>query len=180
LTDAADEKSDQAKLDRDLRRLRDEAKLRALFVPAARASDSRLEIEAREQTAAGFVISRGARVVSVIERMERHGHITHRQGAAGRQLYRDYVIGICGARDRDAAVGNGSPAGYADSQLDAIRRYRTVRDRLGPRLWPLAYAVVVDDVTVADFARHRGLNATGVQTLLRLALDLAGDALAMD
>lgn len=157
-----------------------DASLRRLFVPAARANDDRLEIEAREQTASGFVISRGARVVSVLERMERHGHITHRQGAAGRQLYRDYALGICGARDRDAAVSNGSPGGYADTQIDAVGRYRMVRDRLGPRLFPLAYAVTVDDVTVADFARHRGLNATGVQTLLRLALDLAGDALGMD
>lgn len=157
-----------------------DASLRRLFVPEAQANDDRLEVEAREQTASGFVIRYGARKVTVIERQERHGHITHRQGAAARQVYRDYALGVAGARDRDAATGSSGTAGYADAQLDALRRYRTVRDRLGGRLWPLTYAVIVEDITVADFARHRGLNATATQTLLRLALDLAGDALGMD
>jgi hypothetical protein len=154
-----------------------DASLRRLFVPAARASDSRLEIEAREQTAAGFVISRGVRVVSVLERMERVGAITHRQGCTGRQIYRDFVMGICGARDRDAASGNGSPAGYTDAQIDAVTRYRMVHDALGPRLFPLLYAVVLDDVSVPDYARVRGLNRTSVTAILRLALDMAGDVL---
>jgi hypothetical protein len=157
-----------------------DASLRRLFVPAARAHDSRLEIEAREQTAAGFVVSKGLRRVTVIERMERHGHITHRQGCAGRQLYRDYVMGVCGARDRDAAVGGSSPGGYADTQLDAIRRYRTVRDRLGPRLWPLCFACTCDDVSVPDYARTRGLNPTSTAAVLRVALDMVADTLGMD
>jgi hypothetical protein len=149
--------------------------LRRLFVPAARASDSRLEIEAREQTAAGWVVSRGLRRVSVLERMERVGAITHRQGCAGRQLYRDYVMGVCGARDRDAATGSSGTGGYADAQIDAVTRYRMVHDALGPRLFPLIYAVVLDDVSVPDYARVRGLNRTSVTAILRLALDLTGD-----
>jgi hypothetical protein len=154
--------------------------LRRLFVPAARANDASLEVEAREQTASGWVVSRGARVVSNLERMERHGHVTHRQGAAGRQLYRDYVLGVCGARDRDAAVSGSSPGGYADAQLDAVTRYRTVRDRLGPRLWVVVYSVVLDDVSVPDYCRARGLNPTSMTQVLRIALDMAGDTLGID
>jgi hypothetical protein len=154
-----------------------DAALRRLFVPAAQASSDRLELEPREQTPAGWVVSKGLRRVSVVERMERVGAITHRQGCAARQIYRDYCIGIAGARDRDAAVGNSSPAGYTDTQLDAATRYRMVRDRLGPRLWPLAYSVVLEDISVPDYARVRGLNRASTQAVLRVALDIAGDVL---
>lgn len=154
-----------------------DAPLRRLFVPEAQAADPGLEIEAREQTPAGWVVSRGLRRVSVVERMERVGAITHRQGCAARQLYRDYCIGIVGARDRDAAVGNRSPAGYTDTQLDAASRYRMVRDRLGGRLFPIVYAVVLDDVSVPDYCRVRGLNRTSMTQVLKVALDIAGDVL---
>lgn len=157
-----------------------DASLRRLFVPQAQANDDRLEVEAREQTPAGWVVSRGARRVSTIERMERHGHITHRQGCAGRLLYQDYVVGIMGARDRDAGSGARSPGGYSDHQLDAARRYRMVRDRLGPRLWVVVYSVVLDDVSVPDYARHRGLNRTSATEVLRIALDMVGDVLQLD
>jgi Domain of unknown function (DUF6456) len=157
-----------------------DAALRRLFLPAARAHDASLEIEAREQTAAGWVVARGVRRVSVPERMERVGAITHRQGSAARQLYSDYALGVCGARDRDAAIGDGSPGGYADSQLDAIRRYRMVRDRLGPRLWVVVFSVVCEDVSVPDYARHRGLNRTSTTEVLRIALDMAADCYGMD
>lgn len=153
-----------------------DASLRRLFVPAARAHDSRLEIEAREQTPGGYVISRGLRRVSVIERQERHGHITHRQGAAARELYRCYAFGIVGVRDREAATGgNAGPAGYTDSQIDAAGRFRAAHDQLGHRLFPLVYSITVEDVSVADYARLRGANPTSVQTLLRLGLDLLAD-----
>jgi hypothetical protein len=153
-----------------------DASLRRLFVPAAQAADTRLEIEAREQTPGGFVVSRGLRRVTVIERQERHGHITHRQGCAARELYRCYAFGICGVRDRDTATGgHAGPTGYTDSQIDAAGRFRDAHDRLGHRIFPLVYSITVEDVSVADYARLRGANPTSVQTLLRLGLDLLAD-----
>lgn len=154
--------------------------LRRLFVPAARAGDRALEVEPRGQTAGGHVYQFGARRVTALERMERHGHLTHRQGAAGRRLYQDYVFGICGARDRDAAVGNPFPGGYSDSQLDAAGRCRAVRDRLGPRLWPIVQGVVLDDVSVPEYSKARGLNPTSSAAVLRLALDIVGDVYQLD
>lgn len=154
--------------------------LRRLFVPAAQARDDGMEVEPREQTPGGFVISRGVRRVSVLERMERVGAITHRQGAAGRLLYHDYVVGIMGARDRDAGTGTGNPGGYSDHQIDAATRYRNAREKLGPRLWPLCFAVVAQDVSVPDYARVRGLNRASTTAVLRLALDFLGDAYQMD
>jgi hypothetical protein len=156
-----------------------DASLRRLFVPAAQAADPGLEVEAREHTPGGFVVSTGLRRVSVIERMERVGAITHRQGCAARQIYRDYAVGIMGARDRDAAVGNGSPGGYTDTQIDAATRYRMVKDRLGPRLFPLVHAAVLADVSVPDYARVRGLNRASMTQVLRIALDMAGDILGV-
>lgn len=154
--------------------------LRRLFVPAARAGDPAIEVEPRGQTAAGHVYEFGARRVPTLERMERHGSLTHRQGAAGRRLYQDYVFGIVGARERDAATANGSPSGYADSQIDAAGRCRAVKERLGPRLWPLCFAIACDDVSVPDYARHRGLNPTSTVAVLRIALDMAADVYGMD
>lgn len=153
-----------------------DASLRRPFVPAARAHDGSLEVEPREQTPGGFVVSRGVRRVTVVERQERHGHLTHRQGCAARELYRCYAFGICCVRDRDAATGgNGGAAGYTDSQIDAATRYREARDRIGGRLFPLVYGVVIDDVSVADYARLRGMNPSAAQELLRLGLDTLAD-----
>lgn len=156
-----------------------EASLRRLFVSPERARDRRLEVEDRGATAAGHVFSRGLRVVSVVERQERHGHLTHRQAAAARQLYNDYVFGVCGVHDREAATGTGGTVGYSDSRLDAAGRYREVRERVGGRLWPLLYAVAIDDVSVPDYARVRGLNPTSTMALLRVALDMAADCLGV-
>jgi hypothetical protein len=156
-----------------------DAGLRRLFVTPERARDRRLEVEDRGATAAGHVFSRGLRLVSVVERQERHGHLTHRQAAAARQLYRDYVFGVRGVRDREAATGTGGAVGYTDSQLDAAARYREVHDRLGSRLFPLVFAVCCDDVSVPDYARLRGLNPTSTMALLRVGLDMAADCLAI-
>lgn len=156
-----------------------EASLRRLFVSPERARDRRLEVEDRGATAAGHVFARGLRVVSVVERQERHGHLTHRQAAAARQLYNDYVFGVCGVRDREAATGTGGTVGYSDSQLDAAARYREVHDRLGSRLFPLVYGVVIDDVSVPDYARVRGLNPTSAMAILRVGLDMVADVLGV-
>lgn len=149
--------------------------LRRLFVSAERDRHGAIEVEPRGQTAAGFVYRHGARAVSVVERQERHGHLTHRQAAAARQLYADYVFGVCGVRDREAATGTGGAVTYTDAQLDAAGRYRQARDRLGGRLFPLVFAVVVADVSVPDYARPRGLNPTSTMALLRLGLDMLAD-----
>jgi hypothetical protein len=119
------------------------------------------------------------RVKPMVEVLENRGTISARQARAGVRIYQCWALGICGARDADA-TGNGSdPGGYTDAQLDAAREYREIRDAVGPRLWPLTWAVTCEDISPARWANERGhgMHKAAAVELLRLALSMAADAL---
>lgn len=135
---------------------------------------SRLSVE---RLSDGFGVR--TRVMPQVEVLERRGALTPRQCRAGLRIYAAWALGIAGARDSDA-TGNGSdPGGYTDAQLDAAREYRIIRDAVGGRLWPLCFAVSVEDWSPARWAvdRGKGMHKAAAVELLRLGLDLAGDAI---
>lgn len=120
-----------------------------------------------------------ARVQSALERYERRGQLSSRQARAGQRIYQAYALGVIGARNGEA-TGNGSdPAGYTDAQLVMAQEYRLIRDAVGPRLWSVCFSVCVEDMTCQRWANERGyrMHPNGALALLRVALDIAGDAL---
>ena len=135
-------------------------------------------VEARTATKGGVAISYGARVQSQTERMFRRRQITDRQFQAGERLRKSYLLGVAGARDFDAAgCSSYSPSGYSDAQLDALRDYRRARDAVGARLWPLTFAVIIEDFTVDRWRNDRAIkeDPKGVMALFRHALDVLAD-----
>lgn len=120
-----------------------------------------------------------ARVQSSIERYERRGQLSPRQARAGERIYQAYALGIVGARNGES-TGNGSdPGGYSDAQLAMAEEYRLIRDAVGGRLWSLTFSVCCEDFSCARWANERGggMHPNGALCLLRVALDIAGDAL---
>lgn len=135
---------------------------------------SRLSVE---RLADGF--GTRTRIKPMVEVLENRGALTPRQARAGARIYAAWALGICGARDSDAS-GNGSdPSGYTDAQMIAAREYRLIRDAVGPRLWPVAFACVCEDFSPARFANERGhgMHKAAAVELLRLALDTVADML---
>lgn len=72
-----------------------------------------------------------------------------------------------------------STSGWADAQIQARRVYESVRAAVGPRLWPLVFAVCIEELTVERFANERGRNSGPTMEVLRVALDMVGDALGL-
>jgi hypothetical protein len=135
---------------------------------------SRLSVE---RLADGFGMR--TRVMSQIEVLARRGAISSRQERAGVRIYQAWALGICGARDGEPGGNGNDPGGYTDAQMDAAREYRQIRDHVGPRLWPIAFACAVEEFSPARWAneRGRGMHKAAAVELLRLALDLAADML---
>lgn len=143
----------------------------------ARRKASRLTVE---RLADGF--GERVRVMPQVEVMERRQQLTPRQARAGLAIYRCWSLGICGARDSEA-TGNGSdPGGYTDAQLNAAQEYRMIRDAVGGRLWPIAFAVSCEDWSPSRWAVDRGggMDPKGAIALLRVALDTVADHLGDD
>lgn len=135
-------------------------------------------VEARSTTPGGVALSYGARVQPQLERMRSRKQIDARQYEAGIRLYKSWALGIAGARDTDAGGCTAwSPAGYADAQLSSALDYRNAREFCGPRLWPLLFGVVVEDMSAERWRNERGhgMDPKGVMALLRHGLDLLGD-----
>jgi hypothetical protein len=140
----------------------------------ARRKPSRLTVE---RLADGF--GERTRIKPMAEILENRGTISPRQARAAARIYAAWALGVMGARDSDA-TGNGSdPGGYTDAQMDAAREYRMIRDAVGPRLWPAVFATAVEDLSPARFAneRGRGMHKAAAVELLRIGLDIAGDAI---
>lgn len=110
---------------------------------------------------------------SVIDALEKRGSLSARQAMAARRLWSCYALGVVGIRSRDS--GTRSQNSYIEATIAANHAYHAVRETLGPRLWPIAWEVCCDDRTVQEVATGRKQNPTAAITLLRLALDLAGD-----
>jgi hypothetical protein len=151
---------------------------KALFVPAAQAP--RVDLEPRTVTTAGHVSAWGVRATFPLDRYHRRHQITTRQYHAGLRLYEDYALGPCGARQPPEHVGVSEPGRYEDARLDACRRYRTALQRVGKRLAWLVVAVACEDQLVAHLARDHGRNVTELMGLLKVALDMVGDAYGLD
>jgi hypothetical protein len=137
----------------------------------------RLVTEARSVAAGGLTGTFGARVQSVLDRQRVRGQITARQAEAGEKLYRAWALGIAGARMDTKGCSAWTTAGYVDSQMDALKLYRGARDAIGGSRWPLLFAVVIEDWTVARFANERGRNTAASAEVLRSALDDLADYL---
>jgi hypothetical protein len=135
---------------------------------------SRLSVE---RLADGF--GERTRVMSQCEVLERRGTLTPRQARAGIRIYQAWALGICGARNADASGNGNDPSGYTDAQLSAIQEYRLIRDAVGGRLWPIAFAVSAEDWSPSRWANERGggMHKAAAVELLRLALDIAADAI---
>lgn len=150
---------------------------RRMPVDDARQVHSRLAVE---RVSDGFGMR--TRVMPMVEVLERRGTLTGRQARAGARIYASWSLGICGARDADGCGNGADPGGYTDAQLDAAGEYRRLRDAVGGRLWPICFAVACEDWSPARWANERGggMHKAGAVELLRLALDLAADALGDD
>jgi hypothetical protein len=57
--------------------------------------------------------------------------------------------------------------------------YRRCRDACGGRLWPVVWAVCVEDMTCQRWANERGhgMHPNSALALLRVALDMVADEL---
>lgn len=117
-----------------------------------------------------------ARVQPALERYERRGVISFRQARAGERLYRSFLL-MNGVREADGAGtgGHWTPAGYSDAVLSGAKDFREAQQALGRRLWPLVYAVVVEDWRVERYAHLNGRNVQSTTEVLRVALDMLAD-----
>ncbi|HZI74298.1 MAG TPA: hypothetical protein VFD73_09800 [Gemmatimonadales bacterium] len=116
------------------------------------------------------------------ELLERRSAITARQARAASEIYRCWALGIMLASNAEP-TGNGSdPGGYTVAQLDAAKRYREIRMAVGHRLWPVVFAVSVEDFSPSRWAneRGRGMHKAAAVELLRLGLDMAADVIGED
>lgn len=130
-----------------------------------------------ERLADGF--GHRARVQPILQRYEERGQLSPRQARAGQRVYEAYALGIVGARDAEP-TGNGADMdGYAVAQLQAAEEYRRARDACGGRLWPIVWAVAIEDWSAARWANERGggMNPAGAMALLRVGLDMISDCL---
>jgi hypothetical protein len=137
-----------------------------------RKKPSRLTVE---RLADGF--GERTRVMPALEVMQRRGALTPRQADAGRRLYEDWAIGICGARNSEPGGNGNDPGGYADRQLDAATRYRKAREAVGPRMWPCLFSISCDEWSIERFANERGggTDRRGWAAILKLSLDVLAD-----
>lgn len=136
-------------------------------------------VEARAVTSSGHVIEHGARVQPSIERYKRRGQLTLRQVRAAELLYRCWALGIEGARQQSTGCDAWTPSGMSDAQVQAVRSYETARINVGPRLWPLVFAVCCEDWTVDRFANERGRNSTSTMEVLRYSLEILADSFGL-
>lgn len=146
---------------------------------SALADDPRLVLEPRSVSAGGVVNTIGVRLQSVLDRQRARGQISDRQSFAGEQLYRLWALGVQGCRIDNKGCSAWTPAGYMDSQLDALKVYRRARQKIGAARWPLLFAVCIEDWTVARYANERGRNTNASQEVLRSALDDLADFLGL-
>lgn len=151
--------------------------LRRSLVSESREQHSVVVIERRTD-----VHAHGARVMPILEKYARRGTLNARQCRAGEMIYECWSIGIAGAHDSDAGGSSmPDPSGIRDKQLDAATEYRRVRDALGLRMWPVVWAVCVEDMSVDQFANERGGTMDRKQWMgvLRVALSIAADHLGL-
>lgn len=109
-----------------------------------------------------------------LEGLYRRRTLTPRQAAAGRRLAGTYRLGVVGLRhpgDGPCSV----PSGWLDARIAAVEDYGRAREAVGPRLWPVVWAVACGDQPVRAVAEDRDINPTAAVTLLQVALDLLAD-----
>ena len=157
---------------------RADAALRRSLVRPEREQHGTVLLEAASD-APGVMVARAA---PMVELLERRGTLSRRQARAGAFVYECWAIGIAGARDAEAGGSTvHDPGGIRDRQLDAATAYRRMRDAVGPRLWPITFAVTVEEWSCARWAneRGRGMHKLGAVALLQTALDTIADHLGL-
>lgn len=154
--------------------------LRRSLVRPERDQHDRVLIEPRAITSTGHAIESGARVQTPMERYLRRGQVTGRHARAAETLYRSWAT-MSGAKLDPPGCVAYSPGGWTDAQITATRSYEAARAAVGPHMWPLVYHVACLDWTVQRVANEilGGRNPTGIMEVLRIALDIAADALGL-
>ena len=73
------------------------------------------------------------RVIGALAALARHGDIDQAQSSAAERWYRDYVMGVMGARDPESRRSGKAPDIHASmlARTAAVGRCRAVRDGLG-------------------------------------------------
>jgi hypothetical protein len=123
-------------------------------------------------------------VLAPVERLGARGQLDPRQVQAARELYRDWAIGPCGARDPDRPGGQGGmgsgPAAPAwarvpvsQVRLEATRRHARALAALVPAERRLVGLVVCEERTLEAVADLLGIKVTTKQLVrwLRGSLD---------
>lgn len=115
----------------------------------------------------------GFRALSSIYRMFASGAVTLEMLAASNRFLRDYEVGVEGVRlcERVRVDGGSGPDGYGATQLDALRHWREALQALGPSAASIVVPVVLQNWTVADWARVKGVGAHQAMGRLLAGLD---------
>lgn len=108
---------------------------------------------------------------SAIEVLERRGHLRPRQSIAAKRLSNTYALGVVGVKREGAGGG----LTLTEASVSAKRDYDRARDVLGPRLWPIVWAVACNDLTVQELALEQRLHPTAAMALLKLGLEELAD-----
>ena len=117
------------------------------------------------------VIDGRQQVARPVAALRKSGRIGDAEVEAAARFYRDYALGMCGARDAERAGGGGGQAGFAAAVIDAMGAYQDVRRALGRRDFDYAVGLVVEERSLRALAGGRG-----GRMAMRVA-GLAGDAL---
>ena len=121
---------------------------------------------------------RGQRRYSVIVNLHRRSprEITVHHVTAANRFAADYEIGM-GARisGERVAVDHLSAAGYSDTQLAALTRYREAVQSLGVTLSGLVIAVVLDNASLTEIAARLRTSVDRAQGRFASAMDRLSD-----
>jgi len=130
------------------------------------------EVTATPSGTAGEIIRS---VQSPIDRYLARKIVTMRQYAAARTLFKDYELGICGARDPDAKGGGGTGTPISEAQIMAAEAYGRAVRFMGKRLSAIVLPIVCEQVDASRLAERMGERRDGVMAILRMGLDSLQD-----
>ena len=106
--------------------------------------------------------------------------ISYRQHQAASILYRDYALGVCGAKDFDDGerlpgirVGTGDQ--YSVIRIDAIKRFQLAVCAMGRHLTRVVFQVVCEEMTIKDISDECSTNRQSLTGILTVGLETLSD-----
>ena len=107
--------------------------------------------------------------------LRKSGRIGDAEVEAAGRFYRDYALGMFGARDAMASGSGGGAQGFSAAMIDALTGYRAACQALGNYHTDLLRVVVVEECSLTAFAgrsaRHRERAAQSVAEALKALAD---------